>query len=88
MPPPGDTRSNLHVGGKAEKSSLTKNDRQICEIIGPALKQRGLLFVGVDIIGNYITEINVTSPTCLQEINRFDGVTLETKVWDAIIAKL
>jgi len=66
------------------KAELTKRDREICEAIGPALKARGLVFVGIDVIGNYLTEINVTSPTGLQQINRFDEVRLEEKIWDAI----
>ncbi len=84
VPAAGEARSNLHVGGTAMKAVLTTRDREICEAIGPALKSRGLVFVGIDVIGNYLTEINVTSPTGLQEINRFDGVKLEEKVWDAI----
>ena len=84
VPAEGEARSNLHVGGKAVKSELTARDRAICEAIGPELKARGLIFVGIDVIGDYITEINVTSPTGLQEIDRFDGVSLEAKIWDAI----
>jgi len=84
VPAEGEARSNLHVGGKAMKAKLTAREREICEAIGPALKSRGLVFVGIDVIGHHLTEINVTSPTGLQEINRFDGVQLETKIWDAI----
>jgi len=84
VPASGEARSNLHVGGTAMKAELTTRDREICEAIGPALKARGLIFVGIDVIGNYLTEINVTSPTGLQEINRFDNVRLEEKIWDAI----
>jgi glutathione synthase len=84
VPAAGEARSNLHVGGKATKSELTARDREICAAIGPALKERGLVFVGIDVIGNYLTEINVTSPTGLQEINRLDGVKLEALLWDAI----
>ena len=87
VPPPGEARSNLHVGGIPERSSLTSRDREICEAIGPALKEKGLIFVGIDVIGGYLTEINVTSPTGLQEINRFDGVQLESRIWDAIEAR-
>jgi glutathione synthase len=87
VPAKGEARSNLHVGGTAIKASLSPRDREICEAIGPALKQRGLIFVGIDVIGDYLTEINVTSPTGLQEINRFDGVRLETRIWDAIEAR-
>jgi glutathione synthase len=84
VPPPGEARSNLHVGGTAMKAALSTRDREICEAIGPALRERGMVFVGIDVIGDYLTEINVTSPTGLQEINRFDGVRLEEKIWDAI----
>ena len=73
-----------HVGGTALKAELTKRDREICEAIGPSLKRRGLIFVGIDVIGDYLTEINVTSPTGLQQINRFDNVRLEERIWDAI----
>ena len=88
VPPPGEARSNLHVGGRAEKTALTERERQICAAIGPTLREQGLIFVGIDVIGDYLTEINVTSPTGLQEINRFDGVCLEARIWDAIEAKL
>jgi len=84
VPAAGEARSNLHVGGTAVKAELTKRDREICEAIGPSLKRRGLIFVGIDVIGDYLTEINVTSPTGLQEINRFDNVRLEERIWDAI----
>ena len=88
IPAHGESRSNLHVGGTAEKTTLTKREKAICESIGPTLKERGLLFVGIDVIGDYLTEINVTSPTCLQEINFFDKVNLEKNIWDAILEKL
>jgi len=88
VPAQGEARSNMHVGGRAEKSELTARDREICAAIGPTLKEKGLIFVGIDVIGDYLTEINVTSPTGLQEINRFDGVKLEADIWDAIEAKL
>jgi glutathione synthase len=84
IPAAGEARANLHVGGRAQKTSLTRREREICEAIGPALRERGLVFVGIDVIGDYLTEINVTSPTGLQEINRFDGVKLESDIWDAI----
>jgi len=87
VPAAGEARSNLHVGGTAVKAELTKRDREICEAIGPSLKRRGLVFVGIDVIGDYLTEINVTSPTGLQEINRFDNVRLEERIWDAIEAR-
>ena len=84
VPAAGEARSNLHVGGKATKATLTQREREICTAIGPALQERGLIFVGIDVIGDYLTEINVTSPTGIQEINRLDGVKLETGLWDAI----
>ena len=84
VPQPGEARSNMHVGGKAVKETLNARDREICAAIGPTLKERGLIFVGIDVIGPYLTEINVTSPTGLQEINRFDGSCLESGIWDAI----
>jgi glutathione synthase len=84
VPPQGEARANLHVGGRAEKATLTPREREICAAIGPALKERGLIFVGIDVIGDHLTEINVTSPTGLQEIDRFDGVSLESDIWDAI----
>jgi glutathione synthase len=87
VPQAGEARSNLHVGGRAEKASLTARDRAICDAIGPSLRQHGLLFAGIDVIGGYLTEINVTSPTGMQEINRFDGVKLEAQLWDAIEAR-
>jgi glutathione synthase len=88
VPAMGESRSNLHVGGTAKKTTITKREGEICKLIGPTLKKRGLIFVGIDIIGDYLTEINVTSPTCLQEINFFDGTRLESDIWDAIILKL
>jgi glutathione synthase len=84
VPPKGEARANMHVGAKPEKSALTDQDRAICAAIGPMLREKGLLFVGIDVIGGKLTEINVTSPTGIQEIDRFDGVCLEAKVWDAI----
>jgi glutathione synthase len=88
VPPAHETRANLHVGGRAEKAELTKRDQEICEALGPALERAGLILVGIDVIGDYLTEINVTSPTGLQEIDRFDGVSLEGKVWNAIESKV
>ena len=88
VPAVGESRSNLHVGGTAKKTSLTKRDLEICAAIGPVLKERGLIFVGIDVIGDYITEINVTSPTCIQEINYFNNVNLEKRLWDVIESKI
>jgi glutathione synthase len=87
VPAADETRANLHVGGRAEKAPLTRRDHEICEAIGPALQQNGLIFVGIDVIGDYLTEINVTSPTGLQEIDRFDNVSLEGEIWDVIEAR-
>lgn len=88
VPAAGEARSNMHVGGRPEKTELTSREQEICEIIGPALRDRGLIFVGIDVIGDYLTEINVTSPTGIQEINRFNGTALEADVWDAIEKRL
>ena len=87
VPPAGEARANLHVGGKAMKTTLTARERAICAAIGPTLKEQGLIFVGIDVIGDFLTEINVTSPTGIQEINRLDGAALEKCVWDAIEAR-
>ncbi len=84
VPAPGEARANLHAGARAAKTTLTARDLEICELIGPALIARGLIFVGIDVLGDYLTEINVTSPTGIQEINRLDGTRIESDVWDAI----
>ena len=84
VPQAGEARSNLHVGGKGVKAALTARDREICAAIGPTLKAKGLVFVGIDVIGDWLTEINVTSPTGIQEIGRFDGTSIEALIWDAI----
>lgn len=88
VPAKGEVRSNLVAGGAAVQSSLTEREKEICAAIGPELKARGLTFVGIDVIGNWLTEINVTSPTGLQAVNKFDGVSLEAQMWDALEAKL
>ena len=88
VPAKGEARSNMHVGGKPMKCELTGRDREICEIIGPSLKEKGLLFVGIDVIGNYFTEINVTSPTGIQELSRFEDTNIASVIWDAIEKKL
>ncbi|MGP1256120.1 MAG: glutathione synthase [Kiloniellales bacterium] len=84
VPPKGEARSNMHVGGRAEKAELTPRDLEICRALGPTLREQGLIFVGIDVIGDYLTEINVTSPTGIQEIDRFDGANLSALIWDAI----
>jgi glutathione synthase len=88
VPAQGEARSNMHVGGRAEKAGLTERDREICARIGPLLKRQGLIFVGIDVIGEWLTEINVTSPTGLQEVARFDGTDLAGQIWDSIEGKL
>jgi glutathione synthase len=88
VPASDETRANLHVGGRAEKAQLTRREHEICEIIGPSLHAHGLIFVGIDVIGEWLTEINVTSPTGIQEIDRFDGVRLEADIWEAIEARV
>jgi glutathione synthase len=88
VPPEGEARANLHVGARAVKTELTARDREICAAIAPALREQGLIFVGIDVIGDYLTEINVTSPTGIQEIHRLGGGRLEVPIWDAIEARL
>ncbi|GAA5064605.1 glutathione synthase [Roseibacterium beibuensis] len=88
VPAKGETRSNMHVGGRPEKTDLTEREREICAIIGPRLKEMGQVFVGIDVIGGYLTEINVTSPTGIQELERFDGVNVAGQIWEAIEARL
>jgi glutathione synthase len=88
VPAPGETRSNMHVGGRPEKTALTPREQEICAAIGPRLREMGQVFVGIDVIGGYLTEINVTSPTGIQELERFDGVNVAGGIWDAIAARL
>ncbi|WP_185983937.1 glutathione synthase [Aureimonas mangrovi] len=87
VPAETDARSNMHVGGRAEATELTAREREICERIGPALKERGQIFVGIDVIGDYLTEINVTSPTGIREVKRFGGADIAALFWDAVEAK-
>ena len=84
VPGEGQVRSNLRVGGTAMPVELTARDLELCAIIGPELKRRGLLFVGIDVIGDYLTEINVTSPTGAQQLKRFTGVDATARMWDRI----
>ena len=86
VPMEGEARSNLHVGGSAMATELTSRDIEICEWIGPELRRRGLLFVGIDVIGDYLTEINVTSPTGVREILALSGIDVAALTWDAIEA--
>ena len=87
VPADGETRSNLHVGGTAKAVELTPRDREICVRLKPELKRRGLLFTGIDVIGPYLTEINVTSPTGIRQVKAFGGRDIAAMIWDAIEAK-
>ena len=84
VPAAGEARSNMHVGGRPEATTLTRREQEICAAIGPELKKRGLIFTGIDVIGDYMTEINVTSPTGIQEVSRFGGADIAGLIWDAI----
>ena len=88
VPAAGETRSNMHVGGRPEPTVLTKREQVICERLGPELKRRGLIFVGIDVIGDFLTEINVTSPTGIRQVKAFGGADIAALIWDAIEAKL
>jgi glutathione synthase len=87
VPAMGEARSNMHVGGRAEPTEITARDREICAAIGPKLRERGLIFVGIDVIGDFLTEINVTSPTGIREVKRFGGADIAALIWDAIEAR-
>jgi glutathione synthase len=87
VPAEGEARSNMHVGGRPEPTELTAREKAICAAIGPELKKRGFLFTGIDVIGDYMTEINVTSPTGIHEVRRFGGADIAALVWDAIEKK-
>jgi len=87
VPAAGEARSNMHVGGRPEATTLTAREKAICAAIGPELKRRGLIFTGIDVIGEYMTEINVTSPTGLHEVKRFGGADIAALIWDAIEKK-
>ncbi|GAA4215547.1 glutathione synthase [Sagittula marina] len=88
VPAEGEVRSNMHVGGRPEKVELTERDLEICAAIGPTLRDNGQIFVGIDVIGDWLTEINVTSPTGIQELERFDGINVAEMIWQAIEAKV
>lgn len=88
VPAKGEARSNMHVGGRPEPTGLTEREREICERIGPVLRERGLIFTGIDVIDGWLTEINVTSPTGIQELERFDGVNAAALIWDAVERRL
>lgn len=87
VPDESDTRSNMHVGGQAIETTMTERELEICARIGPELNKRGLTLVGIDVIGGLMTEINVTSPTGIQELERFDGINVAEKIWQAIEAR-
>ncbi|MEM9750730.1 MAG: glutathione synthase [Pseudomonadota bacterium] len=87
VPPEGETRSNMHVGGRPEPSDLTARDRELCAAIGPTLRARGLTLAGIDVIGDYLTEINVTSPTGVQELRRFSGLDVSERLWGWVEAQ-
>jgi glutathione synthase len=87
VPRADENRGNIHVGGRCVKTELTRRDREICRMLAPSLKRLGLYFVGLDVIGGYLTEVNVTSPTGVQEINALNKVQLEKKVIDFIEKK-
>lgn len=87
VPAEYETRANLHIGGRPEPIEMSRRDREICARIGPELKRRGLIFVGIDVIGDFLTEINVTSPTGIREIRRFGGADIAALIWDAIEAR-
>jgi glutathione synthase len=87
MPAEHESRSNLHVGGRPEKAELTEREREICARIGPELRRRGFILVGIDVIGGYLTEINVTSPTGIREVRRLGGADIAALFWDAVEAK-
>lgn len=88
VPAADETRSNMHIGGTPTTADLTERDREICARLGPELKARGLIFVGIDVIGDYLTEINVTSPTGIREIRRFGGADIAAMIWDVIEARV
>ncbi len=87
VPTEHDVRSNMHVGGRAEKTAMTDRELEICARIGPALKERGFILVGIDVIGGLLTEINVTSPTGVREVKGFGGADIAALFWDAVEAK-
>ncbi len=88
VPAKGEARSNMHVGGRPEPADLTDREKEICAALGPELRRRGLIFTGIDVIGGFLTEINVTSPTGIHEVRRFGGADIAALVWDAIARRL
>lgn len=88
VPAQGELRGNIHVGATCVKTTLTARDQAICERLAPELRRLGLVFTGIDVLGDYLTEVNVTSPTGIQEINRLDGVCVEAQLWDLLQRRL
>ena len=88
VPAETDARSNMHVGGVAERTDMTDREREICARIGPALRERGFTLVGIDVIGGLLTEINVTSPTGVREVKKFGGADIAALFWDAVEARI
>ncbi|MBL4872076.1 MAG: glutathione synthase [Rhodobacteraceae bacterium] len=88
VPAKGEVRSNMHVGGRPEKVEMTARDLEICERIGPLLREKGQIFVGIDVIGGNLTEINVTSPTGIMELDRFDGINVSAMIWEAVEGRI
>ena len=88
VPAPDETRSNLHVGGTPEPATLNARDEEICARLGPELKRRGLIFAGIDVIGDYLTEINVTSPTGIRQVAEFGGADIAAMIWDVVERKV
>jgi glutathione synthase len=88
VPAEGETRSNLHVGGTAAKTEITDREREICARLAPELKRRGLIFTGIDVIGGFLTEINVTSPTGIRQVKAFGGTDIAARIWDVIETKV
>ena len=87
VPSADEARSNMHIGGRAEAIGMTEREQEICAAIGPELKRRGFIFVGIDVIGDYMTEINVTSPTGIREVKKFGGLDIAALFWDAVEAR-
>ncbi len=88
IPSQGENRGNLAAGGRGEGRELTRRDREICARVAPVLKEKGLIFVGIDVIGDYLTEINVTSPTCIRELDAAYGIDIAGQLMDAIERRL
>ena len=87
VPREDENRGNIHVGGRSVKADLSPRDLEICRVLSPSLRENGLYFVGLDVIGDYLTEVNVTSPTCVQEIDTLNGVQLESQMIDFVEQK-